>query len=160
MHDVDGLIARSDALSAEVGAFASAVVCPLVQGFALLPITDALAAELVAYQPDLQPTLTKPLPYLAAGVHALAIEISRHAPVAYIATAYFGGHGRQDALAWERGILRFSPTTPDYNRPWPHSPISQALRAIGVVADQGLDEFDTVGLGKHRETHRWAASVK
>jgi hypothetical protein len=129
-------------------------------GLSLLPLTDALASELVAYRPDVQAALTQPLSYLAAGAHALAIEISRRAPVAYIATAYFGGNGKQDALAWERGILRFSPTTPDYDRPWPHTPISQALRTIGVVADEGLDEFDTVGLGRHRETHRWAASVK
>lgn len=160
MHDVEGLIARGDALSTSTSQFASAVVCPLIQGFSLLPLTDALAKELAAYRPDLQATLTKPLPYLSGGAHPLAIEISRRAPVAYIATAYFGGHGKQDALAWERGILRFSPTTPGYDRHWPHTPISQALRTIGVVADQGLDEFDTVGLGKHRETHRWAASVK
>jgi hypothetical protein len=160
MHDVEGLIARGDALSASTSQFTSAVVCPLVQGFSLVPLTDALAKELVAYRPDVQTALAKPLSYLAAGVHALAIEISRRAPVAYIATAYFGGNGKQDALAWERGILRFSPTTPDYDRPWPHTPISQALRTIGVVADEGLDEFDTVGLGKHRETHRWANSIK
>jgi hypothetical protein len=29
---------------------------------------------------------------------------------------------------------------------------------IGVVADAGMDEFDTVGLGKHRSTDRWAKS--
>jgi hypothetical protein len=160
MHDVDALIARTDALAAGTSQFASAVVCPLVQGFSLLPITDDLAKELAAYRTDVQATLTKPLPYLAGGVHALAIEVSYHAPVAYIATAYFGGHGTQDALVWVQGDLRFSRDTPGYDRPWPHTPISQALRAIGVVADQGLDEFDTVGLGKHRETHRWAASVK
>jgi hypothetical protein len=31
---------------------------------------------------------------------------------------------------------------------------------IGVVAEAGEDEFDTLGLGKHRETHRWSASIK
>ena len=30
---------------------------------------------------------------------------------------------------------------------------------IGVVAEKGKDEFDTLGLGKHRETHQWVASV-
>jgi hypothetical protein len=28
------------------------------------------------------------------------------------------------------------------------TPISQALRKIGVVAESGMDEFDTLGLGK------------
>jgi len=48
----------------------------------------------------------------------------------------------------------------DEQKNWPNSPISQALRMIGVVAEQGMDEFDTVGLGKHRKTHQWANSIK
>jgi hypothetical protein len=160
MHDVDALIAHNDALTAGASRFVSAVVCPLAQGFSLLPITDALTKELAAYRADVQATLQKAVPQLPPGAHALAIEISHSTPVAYISTTYFGGHGTQDALVWAQGDLRFSRDTPGYDRPWPHTPISQALRAIGVVADQGLDEFDTVGLGKHRETHRWAASVK
>ena len=43
---------------------------------------------------------------------------------------------------------------------WPNSSISQALRLIGVVTEQGMDEFDTLGLGRHRETHQWVESAK
>jgi hypothetical protein len=157
MHEVEALIARSETLSAGVGHLKRAVICPLAQNFSLLPITDAFADELASAQNDAAPT--KPLAYLPDGVLTLALDISRRAPVAYIMTAYFGGQGRQDALAWDNGELRFSPGTDGYDRPWPHTPISQALRMIGVVADAGLDEFDTVGLGRLRKTHRWADSV-
>jgi hypothetical protein len=159
MHDVQALIAKSDPLTAAVRALVRSVVCPLVQGYALLPITDDLAKELAA-RPGNTVLGAAPLPELSDGLHALALEIARAVPVAYITTGYFGGQGGQDALVWHEGALRFSPATSDYRRPWPHSPISQALRLIGVVADGGLDEFDTVGLGRHRETHRWAASVR
>jgi hypothetical protein len=40
----------------------------------------------------------------------------------------------------------------------PNSPVSQALRTIGVSAEEGKDEFDTVGLGTHRSTDAWAAA--
>jgi hypothetical protein len=93
-------------------------------------------------------------------LRALAIDISHDTPVAYINTYCLGGQGGQDALVWDKGNLRFSPTSSGYEQNWPNSPISQALRMIGVVAEAGEDEFDTLGLGKHRETHRWSASIK
>ncbi len=35
------------------------------------------------------------------------------------------------------------------------SPISQALRCLGVSADGHFDEFDAVGMGRHRDTDGW-----
>ncbi len=160
MHEVRALIAKSNELAVSARQFQSAIVCPLVQGFSLLPITDALEKELDAYPSESKVALTKPMRGLSDGLHALAIELSHGSPVAYIATFYFGGQGGQNAFVWEKGSLRFSPTAQGYNQGWPNSPISQALRMIGVVAEKGMDAFDTVGLGKHRETHRWAKSAK
>jgi hypothetical protein len=159
MHEVEALIAKSGTLATEARRFPLAAVCPLVQGFSLLPITDALAGALGGYRTEpMAPT--KPIPYISDGLRAFASDISHLSFVAYVSTYYFGGLGGQDALVWEKGILQFSPTSPGYGQKWPNSPISQALRMIGVVAEPGMDEFDTVGLGKHRETHRWAESVK
>ncbi len=160
MHDVKALIAKSDKLAAGIRQLESAVVCPLVQGFSLLPITEALAKGLTLYQSETKAAIAKPIREFSDGLHALAIEISQHSAVAYIATSYFGGQGGQYAFVWDEGSLLFSPTTLGYHQDWPNSPISQALRMIGVVAEKGKDEFDTVGLGKHRETHQWAESVK
>lgn len=58
---------------------------------------------------------------------------------AIIMTDYFGGIGEQRAAAF-RGT-QFIPTEPTINA---------ALRVLGVVRKDGLDEFDTVGLSKHR----------
>jgi hypothetical protein len=160
MHHVIALIAKSDTLAARARQFDYAIVCPLVQSFSLLPITEALAKELAVHQSGTKAALTKPMPGFSDGLHALAIEISHDSPVAYITTTYFGGRGGQGALVWNKGSLRFSPATPGYDQNWPNSPISQALRVIGVVAEEGMDEFDTVGLGKHRETQQWAESAK
>jgi hypothetical protein len=160
MHEIKALIAKSDKLAAEVRRFKSAAVCPLVQGFSLLPITDELAHELSSYRPESSVIPARPLPELSDEVHALAIEISQSTPVAYVSTFYFGGQGRQDAVVWDGGGLQFSPATNGYDGIWPDSSISQALRAIGVVPEAGMDAFDTIGLGRHRETYRWAESAK
>ncbi len=158
MHELKALIARSDVLAARTGSFESPIVCPLVQDFSLVPITDAFAEELAAHRPYTKAPLSAPIQDFPDGLHALAIEISHNSPVAYVTTYYFGGQGGQDALAWRKGTLCFSAATPGYDGVWPDSPISQALREIGVVAEEGQDEFDTVGLGKHRRTDRWAES--
>jgi hypothetical protein len=84
MHDVEALIAKSEKLTAGVRPFQNAIVCPLVQGFSLLPITEALAKELTVYQSETQTPPTKPIREFSDGLHALAIEISHAAPVAYI----------------------------------------------------------------------------
>src|SRR5437588_3147842 len=59
MHDVKALIAKSDKLAAGTRRFESAVVCPLVQGFSLLPITEALAKELTGCQSETKAAITQ-----------------------------------------------------------------------------------------------------
>lgn len=59
---------------------------------------------------------------------------------AVIETNYFGGMGTQHALVFQ-GIQ----SVPD-----PTKSVNSALRLLGVKADPNRDEFDTVGLGKHR----------
>src|SRR4051812_3582070 len=98
MHDVTALIAKSDTLAATARRLKSAIVCPLVQGFALLPVTDALAEELAVCQTEAAAAPAKPIPELSGALHMLALEISQNAPVAYISTFYFGGQGGQHAL--------------------------------------------------------------
>jgi len=160
MHEVEALVAKIDSLAAGVHQFKSAILCPLAQSFALLPVTEALAKELVAHRTEAKAAADKPIQQISDALQNLAVDISRSSPVVYINTYYFGGRGGQDALVWDKGSLMFSPTTQGYNQVWPNSPISQALRIIGVVAEPGMDEFDTVGLGRHRETHRWAKPPK
>jgi len=153
MHEVEALIAKGDELVAQVRQFKNAVVCPLVQGFSLLPITDVFASELAGYQTGASAVPAKPIESMSDGLHALAITISHSTSVAYISTYYFGGlpGEGQDALVWDKARLTFSPATQGYDRIWPNTPISQALRMIGVVAENEMDEFDTVDLGKHRK---------
>ena len=153
MHDVKALIADESQLRQTMAALSNAVICPLRDGFALVPITDGLAAELAQFAPSAEASW---LPDMKPGVRQIALRISSDSPVAYVSTEYFGGDGGQDAMAWSQGEVIFSPQSQGYGEAWPNTSISRALRAIGVIAEQGKDEFDTLGLGRHRETHRWA----
>jgi hypothetical protein len=154
MHDVKALVAQVSALREAAKGLASAVVCALPQGYGLIPITDRLACEL-AGKFENTPGL---VPDMAPGVSGLAVEAAKHSPVVYTSTEYFGGTGGQDALLWEQGELRAKFLSSEIGDVWPNSPISQALRAIGVKADAKEDEFDALGLGNHRCTEGWASA--
>lgn len=155
MHDVKALISTKEALAHATPGLRNAILCQLTQGFWLLPITTELKAELIEPR-EVASSEDPRLEELTPGVLSLALQASSHAPVAYVSTEYFGGQGGQDAATWVSESLGFSPRSIDYSGEWPNSPISQALRSIGAVAEPGKDEFDTVGLGRYRSTERWA----
>ncbi|SDT34152.1 hypothetical protein [Actinoplanes derwentensis] len=73
----------------------------------------------------------------------LAAAVTTRTPptFALIMTDYFGGEGRQWATAWIDGGR--VPEVRDING---------ALQVLGVHATKGMDEFDTVGLSRHRST--------
>lgn len=71
---------------------------------------------------------------------AIVAELSMHGPVAYVETEYFGGVGEQVATAFHHRV-----------RILECGSVNEALRAIGVLAARGRDEWDTLGLSGHRQ---------
>lgn len=68
--------------------------------------------------------------------------------VGYIEAEYFGGQGGQTAILWQKGE-RYK--LYDFGR----GVINLILKHLGVSAEIGLDEFDTINLGRHRNTEEW-----
>lgn len=67
--------------------------------------------------------------------------------VAKVETDYFGGAGSQSAKVFINGEKVL-----DQNNEfdWSLRPINSALKMLGVVKKDGMDEFDTIGLGEKR----------
>jgi hypothetical protein len=114
------------------------------------PVAAALAEALGAVAVPLgQGTALVPLPSgLTPDVESLAARVSDQAPVLYAEAEFFGGVGEQQAVLWRGGEA----TALDGGA----APINAALRALGVRRSGDLDEFDSVGLGRHRSTPEWA----
>lgn len=109
----------------------------------MIPLTDELYEEIGGDgEPD---TFYKFSPQL----EEWASLMSQHAPVAYVEAEYFGGVGGQNAIAWSKGGRILGPLHDE-------NAINQALKILGV-SSAGIagDEFDAVGLGKHRDTASW-----
>jgi hypothetical protein len=81
---------------------------------------------------------------------AAAAAASEAGRLAWVETDYVGPDGRQSAAVWIAGALVMAPASLDtataLRRPAAFWPINAALRAIGVRAAGGADEFTAFGL--------------
>lgn len=139
-----GPVMRSIAVRTE-----AAHLVALPQSFGLIPMTERLLACIHGGSPvrsAARPTFEYLSPTLE---HWLAL-FSQTGSIAYLEAEYFGGAGAQAAAVWNRGVLTLGPRACALS-------INDALRALSVVVQDGLDEFDTLHLGRCRETERWAS---
>jgi hypothetical protein len=160
MHSIEALIAHTHTIAEACRLIPAMVSCPLPQGLALAPITEEVELALAASDfAKLDPS-AKMADEMAPGVEALAVVLSGTGPVLYAATFFFGGLGGQDAMVWSNGKLTVSlQDDEDHMSSWPNTPISRALRHLGVTANDGQDEFDAIGLGNHRSNESWAEAL-
>lgn len=79
----------------------------------------------------------------------LGREVAGAKSFGYIETDYFGGAGTQAGGAWCGEECVIAP------RKAAVGPINEVLRSLGVVARRELDEFDSVGLSRHRRMEDW-----
>lgn len=150
-YEIEALAAKEYLLRKHQSAFHNAHVVRLAQGFALIPMTGAFYEEVNRQTPEGDKAGLHGFELLSPAVAAWIEQISRDGAIAYFEAGYFGGMGSQRAIVWQNGVIARGPLYGDA--------IDQALRMLGVERSGECDEFDTVGLGKYRETEKWAACV-
>jgi hypothetical protein len=153
MYCLEAVVATEPVLHALAGSLEVAHIVPLGQHLSLLPMTDVLFdAITVAGAAELDGFWKAP-----AGFGSTLAACSAKGPVAYVEADYFGGTGTQSAQVWDNGKVVLGPLRLAEKEPSPAagSPISQALRQLGATRGDHFDEFDAVGLGRHRDTERW-----
>jgi len=118
----------------------------LAQDFVLFPLTDDLIDEL--FPPPHAPGY-EDFTYLCGPLVDLMKFLSAAGPIVYFETVYHGGTGGQSAVVFEDGRVKIAPLRGEFG------PINEALRAVGAVAGRDTDEFDAVGLSRHRYSEDW-----
>ena len=146
-YELKAVIATKELLRASTASLSGGLVL-LVQGFAMLPLTDAVVKTLASPVTDERLPGLQTLP---AGLHRALADWSANGPVAYVHCESHAGVIFQETAVWEAGrAIAALQTGPSCS--WP---ISEALRRIGVSGGcDGWDEFDVLGLGRHRRTER------
>lgn len=129
---------------------------PLEQGLELVPLRRRGPGGIG--KPTRPSSFGPSVWWLTADAEEAAAHAAAHGPVAYVEAEYFGGVGEQHAVLWQEGRARvFESELP--------GAINTALQGLGAQrtpsswTDDPQDEFDSVGLGRHRSTEDWAAST-
>jgi hypothetical protein len=171
-YDLEAVVGSRRAFEPQQTRLAHMKVVSLHQDLVLIPITKELLTELAA-KPSISSEKAGSLPDFPDGfrpqklsaklVHWLQ-ELSCSAPVMYCEAEYFGGSGGQLAVVWQNRAVVFGPICPRWGQPdqplnvhlLSDMAINRALKVLGVEASLPSDEFDTVGLSKHRHTEDWS----
>ena len=74
-------------------------------------------------------------------------EFGKDKTIAKISTDYFGGWGIQEAKLFVNNKKEYSKSS---GQDMKLTPINDVLKMMGVVADSGMDEFDTINLSNYR----------
>ncbi|MFC7548144.1 hypothetical protein [Plantactinospora sp. GCM10030261] len=152
-YTLEAVIGRADTLRSAVRGQPTAVLVPLALDVMMVPMTDRLFDSVGDGSQD------SPLGFggVPGGFDRVLAAWSVAGPVGYVEADFFGGIGTQRAAMWNGGELVVGPLSVDVNERFPAagSPISQILRRLGVVRGSHRDEFDAVGLGRHRDTSDW-----
>ena len=67
--------------------------------------------------------------------------------IAKIMTDYFGGNGHQEAKLFVNNKKEYESSS-EFN--WSERPINSVLKMMGIVSNNGMDEFDTINLSNYR----------
>jgi hypothetical protein len=136
---------------------------PLTAGLTMLPLTEKALEHLGAEDPNAD--RIQPDWILRQAVATLAERMSADRQVLYVFGETWAGPGAQEAVGWYQGRLFYGPTgtceleadrEPGYRVvPLADMAINGGLRAMGVQAVPGVDEFETIGLTRHRRTDDW-----
>ncbi|MFI6808731.1 hypothetical protein ACIBO6_27575 [Streptomyces luteogriseus] len=152
-YDLKAVIAGEEILRTATRGLCAVRLASIGQGLSLMPVTGALLENLTDGSGDGASELRR----LPGGFEKALAGWSAGGPVAYVEAEYFGGVGEQWAAVWDAGAVVLAPLHVDEGEPFPPagSPISQALRRLGVVTHAGEDEFSAVGLDRHRHCEAW-----
>jgi hypothetical protein len=154
-HHITAII-TTDAVQSDVPRHLDLVAVPLGSRLTLFHVDHYYTAYWQAVRKctellDVPPAFPAEFPREGIVSQLVSELTARSSPVfALLRTEYFGGVGDQWACAFT-GNRRDSPDD---------AKINEVLRILGVARRDGLDEFDTIGLGAHRSSPDYLARYR
>ena len=159
-HRIRAFVAKAGTLEPVVSGLPHAHFFDLPQGFRMLALTLTFTEALHDQRSAGQHVLVSSMSTLSEEMAALAAEASHSAPVAFIATDFFGGIGDQESMVWESGDVILGPLRTEWRwRPSPHVPAIHRV-LIGFLKRLGA-RGDTLSAGAivPSPVDEWAVST-
>lgn len=115
------------------------------QGLDLVPMTEDLFDQVNNFVVS---NSVDKFEYLTDNIETKVLQLIGDKKIAYVEAEYFGGQGGQIAIIWGNHKRQ-------HLFPYGQDCINKVLKDFDVQTKSGNDEFDTVGLGRHRNTIDW-----
>ena len=149
MYSLCAMVSGTDELEGRAIGFRSARPIRLAAGLSMVPLSEQLLAEIhESATLAAGASVAGSFEFLSPQVETWARSISRDGCIAYIETEYIGGEGYERSAVWVDGKIALGPLDAP-------GAINGALRALGVRAAPGTEEFHLVGLDRHRTLDDW-----
>ena len=111
----------------------------------MIPISDRMRES---HEIPFLPLTDEGAEEVPEGITLIAESIAKTDRTVYVEAEFFGGTGTQAHVTWDREGHASKPVVDA-------SAINAALRFLGVQIGDHHDEFDALGLGRHRATEEW-----
>jgi hypothetical protein len=148
-YQIEAFLGPRPALQPLADAFRGVRLVPLlVEPLVLAPFVQVLRSAVQGRGPDENPRW--PFASLSREGARCVQDLCGTGALAYVEAEFFGGAGHQSAVGFRDGATVLGPVAG-------RDAINQALRFLGVTPAGKQDEFDTVGLFRHRSTDAWYA---
>ena len=125
--------------------YSVSMIIDLEQNISIIPLTEELYDQINNYSESDSILIFE---YFTINMEEKILEIIGKRKLGYVEAEYFGGEGGQQAIIWNEG-RRVLELSYDQDR------INAVLKEFGVIADEGKDEFATLGFGRERNTRDW-----
>ncbi len=144
-YTLQAFIGRQSDLKIISAKYDNAQVVSVGQEISIIPMTEDLFDEINAL--SISEDINS-FTFLTTNIEQEILKLIDNNSIGYIEADYFGGEGGQIGILWKdkRRLKLFDKT---------HNTINSILKYFGTTAHFGKDEFDTLNLGRHRETIDW-----
>ncbi|MDW3645883.1 MAG: hypothetical protein R8P61_02345 [Bacteroidia bacterium] len=139
------IVAKEAVLDRMLSEIKAAKKINLEQGFAMIPVNGKLADII---DPASDSECIADFIMLTDAFEERVLEILKEEKWAYLESEFFGGRGGHMGIVWEEGKRKMEISES-------YTGANELLREIGVRRTSHLDEFDCMGLGRHRSVDDW-----
>jgi hypothetical protein len=129
-------------------------VIDLNGGLGMVPLSEALLREIQREWRGSEGStqVAGVFEFLTPPVENWVRALSTGSAVLYMETEYFGGEGFERSAVFRDSNVVLGPLDGA-------GAVNRALRALGIAAKPGQEEFDLVGLGRHRSLEEWLSEA-
>jgi len=148
MYCLYGIVGKSRDLLHKSLEYSSASVVHLEQGIGMIPISEDLLNDIEPGDTSSEATKEHRFEFLSEVVSAWLRRLSRDTTLAYLEVEFISGEGTESAVVWRDGVRVLGPLHGT-------GAVNRALRTLGVSVHPRREEFEVVGLGRHRSPEEW-----